>query len=433
MKTFFTFGVLLLLTSGSYAEPLKAGAARIDITPPVGYPMWGYAARRDAPSLKVRDSLQARAVVLTVGDKKLAFVSLDLGRAPTRQSTANIRKQLKDATQIENIFLVASHTHHGPVLELDDWPTKEKPYVRTLEEKIVSVVTEAHKNLQSARLGVSTHDAPFNRNRHSKRADRPLDKEMIVLRLDDAQGKPIAHLVNFAAHPTMLPASLHEFSHDWPGFFAQHVEKELGGQCLFLQGAAGDLSPSPPASLPKGEGSKGGESGPEKFGAAVGKFVVDKSRAMKCDLTDVKKIQAQERDFKFRARIDISNPLVYAAYALAFFPGIVDFYEREYREGIRPHMTTALLDGRVGFVGVSGELFTSHALQLKRRARLEHLLVFGYCNDYQQYFPTIEAIAEGGYGADTTVSPIEIGAGERMMDQALMDLLELQGKIRQKK
>jgi len=29
-----------------------------------------------------------------------------------------------------------------------------------------------------------------------------------------------------------------------------------------------------------------------------------------------------------------------------------------------------------------------------------------------------------------TVAPAEIGAGERMMDQALMDLLELQGKIR---
>ena len=125
--------------------------------------------------------------------------------------------------------------------------------------------------------------------------------------------------------------------------------------------------------------------------------------------------------------------LIYAAYAIAFFPGIVNFYEREYREGVRPHMTTALLDGRIGFVGVSGELFTSHAIQLKRRARLDHLLVFGYCNDYQQYFPTIEAVAEGGYGADTTVSPIEVGAGERMMDQALLDLLDLQGKIRQKK
>jgi hypothetical protein len=140
-------------------------------------------------------------------------------------------------------------------------------------------------------------------------------------------------------------------------------------------------------------------------------------------------LKARERDFKFTSRIDISNPLIFAAYSLAFFPRLVDFYEREYREGVRPHMTTALLDGKFGFVGVSGELFTSHAIHLKRRAQLQHLFVFGYCNDYQQYFPTIEAVAEGGYGADTTVSPIEVGAGERMMDQALLDLFELQGRI----
>ena len=127
---------------------------------------------------------------------------------------ANIRKQLKATSRIETIFLVASHTHHGPVLELDDWPTKEKPYVRTLEEKIVKVITDAHQALQPTRLGISAHQVPFNRNRHSQRADRTVDKELIVIRLDDAEGKPIAHLVNFAAHPTMLPASLREFSHD---------------------------------------------------------------------------------------------------------------------------------------------------------------------------------------------------------------------------
>jgi hypothetical protein len=89
-----------------------------------------------------------------------------------------------------------------------------------------------------------------------------------------------------------------------------------------------------------------------------------------------------------------------------------------------------LLDGRIGIVGVSGEFFCDHALHLKRRARLEHLLFLGYCNDYQQYFPTIQAVAEGGYGADATVSPVELGAGERVMDQALIDLLEMQGKIK---
>jgi hypothetical protein len=420
MKTRFAALVsLLLIAATAHAEPLKAGAARIDITPPIGFPMWGYAVRRDQPSVKVRDPLQARAIVLAVGASKIALVSLDLGRAPTRQCVANIRKQLKDTMRIETIFLVATHTHHGPVLELDDWPTKEKPYVRTLEDKIVQAIVAADKALVPARLGVSAHEVPFNRNRHWKRPDPPLDKEMIVVRLDDAQGKPIAHLVNFAAHPVMLPAQLREFSHDYPGFFAQYVEKELGGQCLFLQGAAGDVSPD-----------ARGESGPEKFGAALGKFVVEKSRAMKCELADAKPITARERDFKFASRIDIRNPIVYGAYALAFFPALVDFYEREYREGVRPHLTSALLDGRIGFVGVSGELFTSHAIHLKRRARLDHLLVFGYCNDYQQYFPTIEAVAEGGYGADTTVSPAEVGAGERMMDQALVDLLDMRGKVR---
>jgi neutral ceramidase len=401
------------------AEPLKAGAAKIDITPPSGYAMWGYAVRGASPSVGVRDRLQARACVLAVGKQKMALVGLDLGRAPTRQSIANIREQVKDATGIETLFLVASHTHHGPVLELDDWPTKEKPYVRMLEEKLVRVITDANNNLQLAKLGITSHEVPFNRNRHSKRADKPLDREMLIARIDDTKGKPIANLVHFAAHPTMLPAKLYEFSHDYPGFLNQHVEKELGGVCVFLQGAAGDLSPNPQ-----------GEGGPEKFGAALGKFAVEKSIKLKAETSDAKDIKARERDFKFASRVDISNPLIYYAYSLAFFPKLVDFFEREYRDGIRPHATTALLDGRIGFVGVSGELFTSHAMQLKRRARLEHCFVFGYCNDYQQYLPTIEAVAEGGYGADTTVSPIEIGAGERIIDQTLMDLLDLQGKIR---
>ena len=52
----------------------------------------------------------------------------------------------------------------------------------------------------------------------------------------------------------------------------------------------------------------------------------------------------------------------------------------------------------------------------------------GYCNDYQQYFPTIEVAAEGGYGTDF-VSPVEVGAGERIMDRALLRLFQMRGAI----
>src|SRR5579875_492441 len=127
MKKYVLFCLLSLTpTSAQTAEELQAGAASVDITPPVGFAMWGYAARKDQPSLGVRDPLRARALVLAAAEKRLALVSLDLGRAPTRASLAIIRQHLK-SVGIEHLFLVASHTHHGPVLELDNWPS-EKNY-----------------------------------------------------------------------------------------------------------------------------------------------------------------------------------------------------------------------------------------------------------------------------------------------------------------
>jgi hypothetical protein len=239
-----------------------------------------------------------------------------------------------------------------------------------------------------------------------------------VARIETTAGKPIAHLVNFAAHPTMLDARLHKFSADYPGALAGLVEKETGVPCLFLQGAAGDLSPN-----------AGAERTPEKFGRLLGREVLKLAEQVRCTVGADTTLQVREHDFIFAKRIDLDNALVRTALSLAFFKELVDFYEREYREGIRPHLSTALLDGKIGLVGVSGEFFCGHALSLKKRARLEHLLFLGYCNDYQQYFPTIEAVAEGGYGTDPPTAPAQIGAGERVMDRALMDLYEMRGKL----
>ena len=110
---------------------------------------------------------------------------------------------------------------------------------------------------------------------------------------------------------------------------------------------------------------------------------------------------------------------------------MVENYLDEYAEGVRPRLTVALLNGEIGLVGVSGEFFSAHALRLKERARMKCLIFAGYSNGYHQYFPTIEAVAEGGYGADSRVSPVAIGAGEQMMDRALLRLYQMRGEIRE--
>jgi hypothetical protein len=420
MTTRALLALLGLLAARTLAagQGLEAGAAKADITPPVGGPMWGYAARHDAPSLGIQDRLHARALVLAAGKERIAVVSLDLGRAPPRDATAAVRKRVQEAAGVGHVFLVASHTHHGPVLELEQWPDPKEPYLRKLEGQLADLITDAAKQLRPARLGVVSRAVAWNRNRHSRRPDRPLDNELIVVRVEDRAGKPVAHLVNFAAHPTMRDPKLRQLSADYPGALAGLVEQETGAPCLFLQGAAGDLSANP------GNGRT-----PEEFGRAVGRDVLKMAASARCTLEEGT-LQTREHDFAFRKRIDLSNAIVRTTLSQAFFKGIVDFYEREYREGVRPHLTTALLAGKVGLVGVSGEFFCGHALSLKRRARLAHLLFLGYCNDYQQYFPTIEAAAEGGYGTEPYVSPAEVGAGERVMDRALLDLYEMRGKLR---
>jgi hypothetical protein len=101
-------------------------------------------------------------------------------------------------------------------------------------------------------------------------------------------------------------------------------------------------------------------------------------------------------------------------------------YVDEYGQGIRPRLTVAVLDQQVALVGVSGEFFCSHSIRLKQRARLQQLFFFGYCNGYDQYFPTIEATAEGGYGTDNINAPATVGAGEQMMNTALIWIYEMQ-------
>src|SRR5205823_6391145 len=133
-------------------------------------------------------------------------------------------------------------------------------------------------------------------------------------------------LVNFAAHATMADSLVNKFSADYPGAMAALVEKETGAPCLFLQGAAGDLSANPPA----------GVSGPQAFGAALGREVLGIIAEIRCATAEQPALSGCRESFRFRARLDVGNPLVRAGLGRAFFPGLVAFYEREYAEGVRP-------------------------------------------------------------------------------------------------
>jgi hypothetical protein len=409
------------------APSFKVGIARRDITPKEPVPMWGYGARHDALSTGTLDPLYATALVIQADTNKLAIVGLDLGRSPSERSLQNIRQRIKADCGIEYSFIAGSHTHHGPVLELADEEGKGKGkfdaairYYQQLEEGIVAAIAESNSRLTAAKQATGSIKLDgFNRNRHTKIEPKPVDRELAMMRFDDLSGTPIALLVNFAAHPTMVPASTLKFSADYVGAMKAAVEKATGATAIFMQGASGDMSVN-----------AGSNKGYESFGEALGSEVVKLATSLTPREVAQPSLVAREERQKFASRTDLSNPVTRAAYSIAFFPELVGNYADEYTEGVRPRLTVALLNGDIAFVGVSGEFFCNHAIRLKERARVRQLFLFGYCNGYHQYFPTIEAAAEGGYGADNAVAPAEVGAGEKVMNAALIWIYQMLGKIK---
>jgi len=418
--------IALLPPGPAPADNFRAGFAKADITPTKPMPMWGYGARHDALSQGVRDPLYAKAVVVEAGGKKVALVGLDLGRSPEAEMMDRIRAAVKAASDIDYVMLSGSHTHHGPVIELkgEEGLGKGKfddavAYVAVLESSLIEVINAAAATVQDARLGWGSADVDMNRNRHKKTEPKPTDPELTVIRFDDLSGAPIALLTNYAAHPTMHPGEDLRFSAEWPGEMMNYVEKEMGADVAFLQGAAGDLSCKPTDET----------RGIDKFGAALGAEVVKIARAIETRVPEKPSIQGQDRTFDFATRVPVDNDVVKNMLAAAFFPEFAAAAFAPMKgDRIRPQLTTVLLNGELALVGASGEFFCEHATRLKERAWDLKAVFVGYCNGHHMYFPTIEAASVGGYGADASVSWVPLGAGEQMMNTALIDLYTMLGK-----
>ncbi|MGY8880354.1 MAG: hypothetical protein ACKVKV_06760, partial [Dehalococcoidia bacterium] len=71
-----------------------------------------------------------------------------------------------------------------------------------------------------------------------------VDQEIGIVAINDTAGEPIATLLNFACHPTILGPANKLLSPDYPGYARKVVEQYGGGLCLFLQGAAGNCGPT---------------------------------------------------------------------------------------------------------------------------------------------------------------------------------------------
>jgi predicted neutral ceramidase superfamily lipid hydrolase len=94
----------LTLPTTVYADSeLKAGVARVEITPSTLMRMYGYANRKCGPANGTHDPLFAKALVLDSGGSRLAIVTMDVGSMVSE----NLRREVASKLNIPVLLLSA--------------------------------------------------------------------------------------------------------------------------------------------------------------------------------------------------------------------------------------------------------------------------------------------------------------------------------------
>lgn len=428
---------------------LRAGVARADITPPPGVDLWGYF-DRSGPATGTLDPLYARVLVLDDGRHAVAIVTLDLGRSFGPPQIALVRERARRDFQVSEVMFIASHTHSGPVIE-DSYDGAPPPWEQRALQLIAEAIGEAHARLVPARIGVATGQAIIGHNRRLVQSDgsvkmlwrnstgQPtgvLDPTVGVIRVDNAHGNPLAILVNYACHPVIFGPDNLRYSADYPGAMAKFVEASFAGNrdqaptqgpiCFFLQGAPGDINPQ----MDKTPLAENGEEIKREVGEKLGREVARVAHAIHTEAPATPEVAYLSEELQFENRWDLDK--LRQMIQLAFPPALAKRYQRYVTPRIIAPVTTLVLDRQIALVGLPGEPFVGLQLLLKQRSPLAMTFMCGYTNDYYGYFPTISAAVAGGYGADTFVTRVELGAGERMVDRGLIHIYRILGKLKDK-
>ncbi len=237
------------------AAELKAGVARVDLTPPLDLnaPLGGYGERMNRPAQGVHDRIFAKALVLSDGQRKFVLVTADMLGFPPAVKPALVERLAGDGWTKDQIMLLPSHSHTSIEMNaINPANTFQVPQIgihspqvyEFVMERLAQVIKDADRQLTPVKIGSTSASIDgWNRNR---RGGAFIDKQLTVTRVDTSEGKPLAVLVNFTAHPTFMSGEDMHFSGDWPGHLQRTIESLIGEgvTAMYYNGAEGDQAPS---------------------------------------------------------------------------------------------------------------------------------------------------------------------------------------------
>jgi hypothetical protein len=174
---------------------------------------------------------------------------------------------------------------------------------------------------------------------------------------------------------------------------------------------------------------EGGVEEMRKMGRGLGELLAKTAGETHTSVPAHPSLQFEARKIPIRVRWDLDNPEVRAVLSKAYGPRFDNYIVKTVKNNMVPcTLTVLVLDGDIAFVGMPGEIFVQFQTAIKTTSPVKHSFLVGYTHGYHAYFPTLRDAAAGGYGGKTATY-VELGAGERLTDEALITLYKMSDKL----
>ena len=391
-----------VIPAAANATPWRAGLATVDITPPLGVWMGGYAARKE-PARGIAQPLHAKAAALAdSGGRRAVFVTLDvlgLTEPAVDRIASAVRRQY--GLPRERLLLCSSHTHSGPIIRdqlavaYDLTPSQwddVRAATRRIEGQVVDVIGRALGGMQPARLRWAQGTAGFAANRRAAiTPDGPVDHAVPVLAIERRDGSLAGLLFGYACHNTTLPASFVSYHGDYAGVAKAELERRHAGTtALFIQGCGADANPTPRGTLELAE-RHGRELADAVDRALAGASEI--AGPLRTAFTTVSLDYAPAPDAEGWRR-KLTDPNVYVQRHAQM---MLDVIARDGRTvAAEPAPLHVLRLGPLSLAALSGEVVVDYALAIKRKHG-SGTWVAGYTDSVFGYVPSLRVLREGGY------------------------------------